>query len=111
MMRDTATYALIAIAGLAASGCGSSPTPTAPTPIPPIQQPALPPAVAQIAGAWTGSMVLTFQGGRIRLDTRTELQQSDRVVTGTWAVTTPDNDIRGEIRGTLAGLDRDTTFS
>jgi hypothetical protein len=52
-----------------------------------------------------------FQGNRITLGTTSELQQSDRAITGTWRVTTSGNDIQGEVRGTLAGFDNDTTFS
>jgi hypothetical protein len=54
---------------------------------------------------------MTFQGRRFFLDTRVELQQADRAVTGTWMVTTPDNDTRGEITGTLDDIGADTTFT
>lgn len=41
---------------------------------------------------------------------RLELQQGDRTITGTWAITATGVDARGEIRGALEGIGAETTF-
>lgn len=95
--------------------CSETPTRPSPTPVtPPAQAQPEPPPPAQVAtilGQWTGTLTFTFRGNRGFLTTPVELQQADRAVTGTWTVTTPGNDIRGEIGGTLTGEGAQTRFS
>lgn len=95
---------------------GPSPvTPPTPTPAPPPTPPTPRPNV--ISGAWTGTMRFRWNGetpapGMYALAIRVDIQQQDRLIAGTWVATSPGNEgTRGDIRGTLAGVDRDTTFT
>lgn len=114
MMRALLVLALLTAA------CGGEPTPTAPTRVPapapapteppPPPPPPPPPTVAQMAGQWGGTMNFRFMEAQRAVQTRVDLQQADRRVTGSWRVTTAASDIRGEIAGTLDGFDAETRF-
>lgn len=117
-------YAGAVLAALLLVGCGGSPTSPSPAPQPapapapaptPSPSPAPspppePPTVAIVAGSWSGQMRFLFLGDRVGVDTKAELQQADRAVTGTWLITSPGNDARGEIRGVLEGTGLETVF-
>lgn len=100
---------LVVVLCLFLVACGESRSPASPTPAPaPAPQPA--PTVVNIGGAWGGRMEMTFNGRRDSVSTSAELRQTDRDVVGAWRVTSADNDIRGEISGSLTGLGVDTQF-
>lgn len=95
---------------LAAAACGggnsSSVTPS------PVPSPSPAPTLS-LAGTWTGRMTFTYQGKPDQwLDTRVEFTQPNAsTLTGTWRVTAPaDNDVSGEIAGTLDGSGINTQF-
>lgn len=100
---------VIAVLTACVIGCGGSPTGPSPMPAPPAPIPA--PTAASIAGTWTGQLLMTFNGQRFAVSTRTELIQHDRTITGAWFVRSVGNDINGEVMGTLDGIGVETYFS
>jgi hypothetical protein len=92
--------------------CGSGKAPTAPTPTtsppatPPNPSPA-PPTIAQVGGTWRGSFEVQLDGVRFLNTMELTLQQTDRVVRGSWrtatGIRTPDaNAWFGDVTGTIA---------
>lgn len=111
---------LIVFIALSVAACGGNPSaptpvqPTAPTPTPvtPAPPPAPPPATAaNIGGAWNGRLEMTFDGSRFSVNMRADFRQDSNSISGAWTVTTPDNDTRGDVTGTLTGVEPHTTFS
>ena len=56
-------------------------------------------------------MYYSVQGREATHAIRVSLQQADRALTGTWTVTSPGANIRGEVRGTLSDVGDQTAFS
>lgn len=78
------------------TACGGNGTPTAPTW-----------QVPQIAGAWSG--VMSTSAGNVRA--QFDLRQTDRLIAGTWSITSPGNDTRGNVVGNMEGQGQSATFT
>lgn len=102
-------------------GCGGSPTAPSPAPVPvpapapvptpapaptpaptPAPIPAPTPSLVTLTGTWDGRLFVTMPSfGRASVTTTTTFTQTGDVVTGTWRITSPDNDGFGTIAGRL----------
>lgn len=111
-----AVRAAVVVVALVSSGCGKSPTSPSPTPSPsplPAPAPTPTPTLPNLDGQWSGRMVFTFKGEPNKfLGGRVDLRQAERTITGSYVVSDPpDNDVHGDITGTLEGTGSDTQFS
>jgi hypothetical protein len=100
---------VVAVLSVACGGDGNeSPNPISPTPAPPVAaNPTPAPApvnpLVRIDGTWNGTHEMQFSGQRTFSFMTMALTQNDRLIRGTWRLTSPGWDIHGDVEGTILG--------
>lgn len=105
MLQRTASSLGVLVLAAACGGYAGSRTPSGPSEPPASTPPPAPPqqTVPQVGGAWTGTHEMLFDGTRAESDISLTLTQADRELTGSWRLTSPGWDIRGDVTGTIDG--------
>jgi len=96
-------FGAVVLACVAIACGGGTDNPVAPSNNRPVTTAPPSPSFPNLAGTWSGTHEMQFSGQRTFSNISVTLTQTDRIIRGTWRLTSPGWDINGNVDLTILG--------